>query len=102
MSGAVFRRDSLGRRIWDAAARPPGSCEDLAVSDPERPEQFARAYAGREPADALTSRDRRLLVVGLWEKGWPDERIARHTQMTVGTTERIRTALGLAAHQHPR
>lgn len=89
-----YRLDAFGRRIWEPHVKP-SIHHDLGLDEPERPRQFAEAYAGKAPAAALTPHDRRLLVVGLWERGWSDVRIAQHAQMSLTTTVRIRTALGL-------
>ena len=51
---------------------------------------------GAMPAEALHPRDREDLVYALHERGWSDVEIAVHTRMTVYTTDRIRTRMGLA------
>jgi len=84
---AKVRRDALGRRDWSYPA-----------DQPDHPEQYRLALEGREPAEALTTRDRRLLVRALWKNGLPDVAIAAHTAMTLATTARIRDALELAPH----
>ncbi|GAA3878652.1 hypothetical protein GCM10022243_49210 [Saccharothrix violaceirubra] len=56
---------------------------------------------GREPAEALTTRDREDLVRLLWDCGWTDGEIAVHTRLTDYTAARIRTRLGLVANTLP-
>ena len=70
----------------------------MPIGDHRRPDQprlYSRALAGRVPAEALTTRDRHLLVATLHRLGWTDTRIAAHTRMTTYTTTRIRAQLGL-------
>ena len=64
---------------------------------PDDPMLYARARAGREPAEALTTDDRARLVAELAARGWDDTRIAAHTRQTTYTTARIRDRLGLPA-----
>ena len=63
---------------------------------PKDPRKFADALAGREPADALSCRDRRLLVSHLHDCGFDDRAVAALTRMTLYTAARIREELGLA------
>lgn len=53
---------------------------------------------GQEPAESLPTYAREWLVHELWSNGWTDVEIAIWTRMTVYTTVRIRTRLGLAAN----
>jgi hypothetical protein len=92
MGEAQVRRDSAGRRTWWSP--PP-----VPAGGPDEPGPYASALAGDTPADALTRRDRHMLVRQLWEAGWSDSRIAAHTRMTLATTARIRDELGLAARR---
>jgi hypothetical protein len=50
----------------------------------------------------LTTRDREDLVWLLVEAGWTDAQIAQHTCLTVYTTARIRTRLGLVGNEPAR
>jgi hypothetical protein len=54
--------------------------------------------AGREPAEALDTRDREDLVAALVFRGWTDVEIAVLTRMSTYTTARIRSRLGLPAN----
>lgn len=60
--------------------------------------RYEAALAGREPAEALTTRDRARLVAHLVRQGWTDVQIAGLTRMTTYTTARIRTRLDLPAN----
>ncbi len=62
---------------------------------PDDPLLYAAGLAGHEPAEALTTLDRRRLVAVLHAAGWTDGEIAEHTRMTTYTTARIRGDLGL-------
>lgn len=73
--------------------RPP-----WAHRQPAWPRTFAAVMAGEEPADALTSGDRRLLVARLWEQGMTDVEVAEVTRMTMFSSARIRTELDLPAN----
>jgi DNA-binding NarL/FixJ family response regulator len=55
--------------------------------------------AGREPAEALDTRDREDLVAELVGRGWSDAEIAVLTRMSTYTTARIRSWLGLPANR---
>jgi hypothetical protein len=57
------------------------------------------ALDGDLPADALSTVDRRALVLVLHNCGWTDVEIASHTRMSTYTTARIREGLGLAGNK---
>lgn len=61
----------------------------IRADRPEQPLLYRLALAGREPAEALTTADRRRLVTALLAAGWPIGRIAGHCRMTCYTTARI-------------
>jgi len=61
---------------------------------------YVRARAGELPAEALTQVDRWRLVAEFHRLGWSDEDIATHTQMTVYTTARIRSSMGLEPNEN--
>lgn len=61
--------------------------------------QIRRCLAGQVPAEALSTRDRELVVARLHAAGLSDVEIAEATQQTTYTVARIRARLGLAAHQ---
>jgi hypothetical protein len=60
-----------------------------------QPHLYAAALAGHEPAEALTTSDRRRLVAQLHRAGWTDADIAVHTALTTYTAARIRDGLDL-------
>ncbi len=66
------------------------------VIGPDEPIRYAMARAGREPAEALTGRDRWRLVAELHRAGLSDVEVAAWTRMTLYTTARIRTDMGLS------
>lgn len=68
---------------------------------PDQPLQYRAALNGREPAEALTTRDRARLVAALTVRGWTVQRIAEHTRMTTYTTARIRDRLVAAGVTTP-
>lgn len=57
---------------------------------PDHPLQYRAALAGREPAEALTTRDRHRLVALFIDAGMSDVEIANRTRMTTYTANRIR------------
>ena len=59
---------------------------------------YERALAGDEPAEALDTDLRELLVTTLHARGWSDVQIAAHTRQTTYTTARIRARLDLPAN----
>lgn len=59
-------------------------------------QRYARARAGLEPAETLTTRERERLVGDLHALGWTDVEIAEHTRMTTYTTARIRARVARA------
>lgn len=63
---------------------------------------YLAALDGREPAEALTTRDRATLVFELHYSGFTDVEIAERTRMTLYTTARIRDRLGLPANRAKR
>lgn len=59
---------------------------------------WPECWAGTEPAEALDTGERELLVAFLHEAGHTDLQIAARTRMTLYTTARIRDRIGLAAN----
>ncbi len=68
---------------------------------PDHPLQYRAALDGREPAEALTTRDRARLVAELTAAGWSVPDIAEHTRQTTYTTARIRDRLVAAGVTTP-
>lgn len=60
--------------------------------------RYRAALAGQTPAETLRVDERERLVATLHRCGWTDAQIAAHTRMTLYTTGRIRTRLGLKPH----
>ncbi len=74
----------------------------MSVPDYLRPEQehtYNQAFAGRLPAEALSPKDRRLLVRQLVAAGLTDREIATRTRWTLYTAARIRESIPLPANQ---
>lgn len=69
------------------------------IDGPDEPIRYAMAFAGREPAEALTTRDRWRLVAELHRTGLTDVEVAAHTRMTTHTAARIRNAMSLPVRQ---
>ena len=74
-----------------------------AACTPSRPRAhhrvWLRCWEGREPAEALSTRDREDLVWDMVHQlGWTDHEIAEYTRMTPYTVARIRDRLGLTAN----
>ncbi|MGW1740498.1 hypothetical protein ACWCPQ_17000 [Nocardia sp. NPDC001965] len=65
----------------------------------DQPRAYEDAAAGVLPAEALTPRDRRLLVRELVADGLTDAQIARHTGWTLYTAARIRDSISLPPNQ---
>lgn len=69
----------------------------------DRPGVMGRLYRacldGDLPAEELPTRLRERLVTRLHEQHWSDLEIAVHTRMTLYTTVRIRSRLGLAPNE---
>ena len=63
---------------------------------------YLAALDGREPAEALTTRDRATLVFELHWSGFTDFEIAERCRMTLYTTARIRDRIGLPANPGKR
>jgi hypothetical protein len=57
--------------------------------------RYAAAFDGTEPAEALNSAERELLVCELHAAGLTDIEIAAHTRWSTYTANRIRERLGL-------
>ena len=70
-----------------------------AQTRPDNELLYARARAGREPAEALTTDDRARLIVELAGRGWTDVQIATHTRQTTYTTARIRERVAVACRE---
>lgn len=66
------------------------------VTGPDEPIRYALARAGREPAEALTGRDRWRLVAELHRAGLSDVEVAAWTRMTTYTAARIRGDMALS------
>lgn len=60
-----------------------------------QPLLYGRALRGLEPAEALSTADRKRLLAELHGWGWTDAEVAAHTRLTTYTAARIRAALGL-------
>ncbi len=63
------------------------------------PRQWAHAWRGDLPAEALSTRGREELVYELHARAWTDSEIAAHTRMSTYTTARIRDRLGLTPNE---
>lgn len=104
-------REGASRTIRDSTRRAElalvvttywGEADDVTTTpvppappNPHR-ELYERCLAGREPAEALPTKERELLVAELVTAGWTVQQIAAHTRMTLYTTDRIRARLELS------
>lgn len=61
--------------------------------------QYRACLEGDAPAEVLPTQVRELLVMVLHGRGWTDREIACHTRMTLYTTARIRSRIGLVANR---
>lgn len=82
-------------------ARPVGYIHGrtLTVHPQSRARLLAACWAGQEPAELLTRKERELLLFELWAKGLEDVEIGAHMKQTLYTTCRIRERLGLKARR---
>lgn len=64
-----------------------------------RAKLYAACRRGDLPAELLDTADRERLVRWFWRLGWTDVEIATRTHMTTYTAARIRSRIGLHAHQ---
>lgn len=78
----------------------------MSGRDRDHPGLLGRLYrtclAGRAPAEELPTYLRERLVTRLHGEGWTDLQIAVHTYMTLYTTVRIRSRLGLSPNTSER
>jgi hypothetical protein len=76
----------------------PEACQPIRPRAGHR--LWVRCWEGREPAEALPTKDREDLVWDMVDQlGWTDHEIAQHTRLTSYTVARIRARLGLPANQ---
>ena len=84
--------------------RTQAACRDRNAS-PRRSESgrssrhYRACLEGDAPAEVLPPNVRELLVAVLHNRGWTDLEIACHTRMTLYTTARIRSRLGLSPNR---
>lgn len=71
----------------------------LPAHPQSRARLLAACWAGREPAEVLTRKERELLLFELWASGRTDLEIAEHMKQSLYTTCRIRTRLELEARR---
>lgn len=89
------RRDVPCRPCCDAHAAAMDTWRAGGADTPDEPTRYALALAGREPAEALTTRDRWRLVAEMHRAGMTDQAMAARARMTVFTAARIREGMGL-------
>lgn len=75
---------------------------ELPIAPRSRGQLWLACWQGRLPAEVLHTRDREDLVWHLVTAGWSDRQVAQHTCMTVYTTVRIRTRLGMVGNEPAR
>jgi hypothetical protein len=60
---------------------------------------YRKCLDGHEPAESLPTLERQRLLLVLHNRGWSDTEIAVHCRMTLYTTARIRSRIGLSPNE---